>query len=157
MNRSSHTHFVAAWVALITITGCSRSGDRDDSADQAAIRELIRRTADANNAADTLGWVGLFEESAVYMPPGMAEVTGREALVEVAAAGFGPYAATVEITPDEIVVLGDWAFARSHVTGSVTPRAGGDPLPVDVKQLVVYHRQSDGTWKIARLILNSNS
>jgi len=26
-----------------------------------------------------------------------------------------------------------------------------------VKQLVVYHRQPDGTWKIARLINNPNS
>ncbi len=151
MNRLS-----SALLLLTTLAGCNQAG-HDTSADEAAIRELISQTVATNNAADTLGWVGLFEDSAVYMAPGMPEVTGRGNLVDVAAAGFGPYAAAVEITPLEIEILGDWAFARSHVSGSVTPRAGGDPIAVDVKQLVLYHRQPDGTWKIARLIMNSNS
>ncbi len=151
MNRLS-----SALLLLTTLAGCNQAG-HDTSADEAAIRELISQTAATNNAADTLGWVALFEDNAVYMAPGMLEVTGRDDLVDIAAAGFGPYAAAVEITPVEIEILGDWAFARSHVSGSVTPRAGGDPIGVDVKQLVLYHRQPDGTWKIARLIMNSNS
>ncbi len=88
--------------------------ESDPAADEAAIRELIRQTAAANNAADTLGWVALFEEDAVYMPPGTPEVTTREGLLEAAAAGFGGYAAAIEITPAEIVVSGDWAFARAR-------------------------------------------
>lgn len=139
-------------------TACGGTpGDRDASDDEAAIRELIRRTAAANNAADTVGWVALFEDGAVYMAPGMPAVTGRADLLDVAAAGFGPYAAAVEITPIEIAIINDWAFARSQVTGTVTPRAGGEAIPVDVKQLVLYHRQPDGSWRIARLIMNSNS
>jgi len=151
MNRLS-----SALLLLTTLAGCDQAG-QDTRADEAAIRELISQTAATNNAADTLGWVELFEDSAVYMAPGMLEVTGRGDLMDVAAAGFGPYAAAVEIRPVEIEILGDWAFARSHVSGSVTPRTGGDPIAVDVKQLVLYHRQPDGTWKIARLIMNSNS
>lgn len=146
----------AALLLLATVGGCSRASHNTD-ADEAAIRELVRQTAAANNAADTLAWVALFDEGAVYMAPGMPEVTGRDGLMDVAAAGFGPYAAAVKITPIEIEVLGDWAFARSHVSGSVTPRAGGDPIVVDSKQLVLYRRQLDGSWKIARLIMNSNS
>lgn len=80
----------------------------------------------ANNAADTLGWVALFEEGAVYMPPGTPEVATRAGLEQVAAAGFGPYAADIQITPAEVVVSGDWAFARSYVTGNgdITHRRG---------------------------------
>ncbi|MDX1547243.1 MAG: SgcJ/EcaC family oxidoreductase [Rhodothermales bacterium] len=128
----------------------------DPAADEAAIRALIDRTAALNNAADTTGWVALFEDGAVYMPPGSPSVTTRAGLEEAAAAGFGSYATDIRIVPDEVVVAGDWAFARSHVTGTATPRAGGDAVPVDVKQLVIYHRQADGAWKIARLITNSN-
>lgn len=38
----------------------------------------------------------------------------------------------------------------------MTAKAGGDPIPIDIKQLVIYHRQIDGSWRIARLINNSN-
>lgn len=145
-------------LSLAALIGCVRTGYESDTAsDEAAIRELIARTAVANNAADTLGWVGLFEEGAVYMPPGAPEISSREGLKEAAAAGFGSYAADVQIAPAEIVISGDWAFARSRVTGSVTPRAGGELIRVDIKQLVIYHRQPDGSWKIARLINNRNS
>ncbi len=146
--------------ALLLIVGLVACGqgrvELDPAADEAAVVELIRQTELANNAADTLGWVALFDEGAVYMPPGAPEVTTREGLMEAAALGFGGYAAAISITPAEIVVQGDWAFARSQVTGTVTPRTGGEPIPVDVKQLAIYHRQVNGEWRIARLMNNSN-
>lgn len=142
---------------LTPAIGCARPAAPDVAADHAAIRELIRQTAAANNASDTLGWVNLFEDGAVYMPPGHPEVTTRAGLREMAEAGFGPYAADVVITPAEVIVSGDWAFARSQVTGTVTSRVDGEVIPVDVKQLVVYRRQPDNSWKIARLMNNPNS
>lgn len=147
-------------LVVLLLAGLAACGqgriEPDAAADEAAIREIIRQTAAANNAADTLGWVAFFEEGAVYMPPGSPEVTTREGLMEAAAAGFGGYAAAVTITPSEIVISGDWAFARSQVTGTVTPRTGGEPIPVNVKQLAIYHRQPNGAWRIARLMNNSN-
>lgn len=128
----------------------------DHAADSAAIASVIERAAAANNTGDVEGWVGLYEEDAVYMPPGSPEVTTVEGLREAATAGFTRFDADIRIEPVELVVLGDWAFSRSRVTGSVTPKAGGDPIPIDIKQLVLYHRQADGAWRIARLIGNSN-
>lgn len=157
---------LTTWIFVLgtTLAGCATpdtatpaASDDDSDADVAAIRDLIARTEAANNAADTLGWVALFEEGAVYMPPGASAVTTREGLEETAAAGFGSWAADVRISPAEIVVDGDWAFARSDVSGTVTSREDDEAFPVDVKQIAIYHRQPDGSWKIARLITNSNS
>lgn len=148
-----------SWIALAILTGCGGSApppSETTTAAEAAIRDLIARTEAANNAADTLAWVDLFEPGAVYMPPGAPAITTRAGLEEIAAAGFGPNAADISIEPEEIVVAGDWAFARNEVRGEVTSRADGTVYPVDVKQLVVYHRQADGTWKIARFIGNAN-
>lgn len=143
---------------LMGLIGCAPAAiESATAADEAAIRELIVQTATANNTADTLGWLELFEEGAVYMPSGMPAVTTRAGLEQAAAAGFGPYAADILITPVEIVISGDWAFARSNVTGTVTSRTDGQVIPVEVKQLVIYHRQPDGDWKIARLMSNANS
>ena len=128
----------------------------DVDADRAAIRELIRRTAEANNDGDVEAWVGGFAPDAVYMPPGSPAVTGTAGIRAMAETGFS--GATVDITmvPDEIEVHGDWAFARIRVEGSGATEPDGDPFTVDVKEIVVFERQPDGAWKIARLISNRN-
>jgi uncharacterized protein (TIGR02246 family) len=147
------------WGAVLatTLLACAQSVPRvDHAADSTVIRGLIDRATAANNAGDIEGWVALFEENAIYMPPGSPEVTAIDGLRKAAAAGFTRFNADIRIIPAELVVLGDWAFSRSQVTGSVTPKAGGDPIPINIKQLTLYHRQADSTWRIARLINNSN-
>ena len=63
---------VFSGLVLVAVASCTPSGPSEGpSADEVAIRELIAQTAAANNAADTLGWVDLFEPGAVYMPPGI--------------------------------------------------------------------------------------
>ncbi len=142
-------------LVVIALVGCSRP--EESQVDVHAIRDVIHATATANNSGDVDGWVALFEQGAVYMPPGQRAVTTRQALHDAATAGFSSWRSSIQIKPEEIMTSGDWAFARTQVSGEVTPRAGGDPLPIDIKQLVVYHRQLDGSWKIARLIGNSNT
>lgn len=122
--------------------------------DLAAIRAVLAATAAANNAGDVAAWVRLFSDDAVYMAPGAAPVTTREGREAVAAAGFR-HQADVHIEADEIKVLGEWAFARTHVTGTVRLHGTGEVVEVDVKQLVLYVRDGDH-WKIARMISNSN-
>jgi uncharacterized protein (TIGR02246 family) len=153
-------NFVLA-AAVLAACGPANTADpatatADAAADEAAIRELIRQAETTNNTADSLGWVALFEEDAVYMTQGIPEVTTIAGLREIASSGFAAYATSIAISPAEVVILGDWAFARSRVSGTATPRAGGDDIPVDLKQLVLYRRQPDGGWKIARFINNSN-
>ena len=149
---------VVGGLAALVVSACAGGSMQvDTAADEAAIRDLIRQTEVANNAADSLGWVALFDDDFVYMPPGAPEVTTDADLRAMAATGFGGYRADIRIEPVEITIVGDWAFARSNVSGSVTPRVGGDQIPVDVKQIVLYRRQADGSWKIARLIGNNNS
>ncbi|MBE0592162.1 MAG: DUF4440 domain-containing protein [Gemmatimonadales bacterium] len=69
---------------------------------------------------------------------------------------FGRYRHNIRIEPVEIVLLGDWAFAQAHVTGNAVPRGDGNPVVVDMKEIALFRRQADGSWKIARLIANSN-
>lgn len=129
-------------------------GDESD-ADRAAIVALIERVEEANNSGDVDGWVAAFAPDFVYMPPGSAAVTSHPELVEVAEMGFRNDA-SIQISPDEIEICGDWAFARSHVTGNVELHSSGEVIPIDMKQLVIYHRSESGQWLIARLIANSN-
>ncbi len=90
------------------------------------------------------------------MLAGQPAITGREALVRLAQERFRQFTTTVEIKPEEIEMCGDWAFARTAVTGTFTPKDGSTPMELDLKEIAIYRRQADGTWKVARLIGNSN-
>jgi ketosteroid isomerase-like protein len=57
---------------------------------------------------------------------------------------------------DEVVVSGDWAFVRWTGTGTVTPKDGGEPGEFNRKGITIFQRQPDNSWKIARVIWNSN-
>jgi uncharacterized protein (TIGR02246 family) len=122
--------------------------------DIAAIASLIKAVEAANNAGDVEAWVALFTEDAVYMPPGVPAVTTRPELVEIARAGF-VHDAAIDIEALEIHVMGDWAFARTRVGGTVTLDGSGDVITIDVKQIAIYRREAAG-WRIARLINNAN-
>jgi ketosteroid isomerase-like protein len=53
-------------------------------------------------------------------------------------------------------VAGDWAYDRGNYTLTVTPKPG-KPMEESGKYLAVCKRQPDGSWKISRLIYNSNN
>jgi uncharacterized protein (TIGR02246 family) len=153
--------FIAFALALAATVSCSQpTGARDPEADKAAIRAFISRAAKLSQAADAAAWVNLFAEGGTYMPPNGPEVTTRAGLQDVAARYFGEFQPRVVITPVEVEVFGDWAFAKTTLKGTLLPRAGGDPVPepvpIDGKEIAIYRRQQDGGWKLWRLIGNSN-
>ena len=139
--------------------GCGGRGqDPADGAlrDVTAIRALIDRAQDANNAGDIEGWVALFEEGAIYMPPSMDPVMTRQGLEDAAISGFSRYRSNIRIAVDEVEVWGDWAYARTTITGTATPYGDGNPIQIDMKALQILRRQPDGGWKVSRYINNRN-
>lgn len=153
-SRSSVTLVVLAFV--LSVEQPAAQAQTAPAEDRAAIAALIEEVETANNAGDVERWVSFFARDFVYMAPGAAAVSNRKDLVEVAKAGFR-HQATIVIETLEIQVLGRWAFARNSVTGRVTLHGSGNVVRVDVKQLVIYSKDEQGTWRIARLMSNSNS
>jgi uncharacterized protein (TIGR02246 family) len=145
--------FSATAVLLLALASPLGGQEPDSAADREAIRAVIERTEAANNAGDVEAWVALFDDGAVYMAPGSPTVDTREGLVEIARMGFR-HQADIDIQPVEIRVAGEWAFARSRVTGTVTLADSGDVVEVDTRQIAIYHRDGQGRWRIARLIMN---
>ena len=59
---------------------------------------------------------------------------------------------------EELIFTGDdWAFERSTYQLLVQPREPGNPVEDHGKFVVLWHRQSDGSWKMARDIDNSDT
>lgn len=134
----------------------SPAGPERRGLDEEAIRELLARTARANNEGDVDGWLSAFASGAVYMPQGVPAVTDREGLRAIAEAGFGSWDAEIEIVPVEITVSGEWAFGRARVTGQVTSRTSGERITVDNKELLVFRKRPEGGWRIFRMMINAN-
>lgn len=145
---------IATLTLVLAVSACTVAHDEQQDIDQ--IRALIEHATEINNLGNVDAWVDLFDDDPVYMPAGIPAVTTRDGLREIATAGFSSWRSDIQIVPEEIVVADEWAFARARVSGTSSPIAGGDPVTVDLKELIVFHRQPDGSWKVARLIANSN-
>jgi ketosteroid isomerase-like protein len=60
-----------------------------------------------------------------------------------------------EAVSEEVEVLGDWAFAWGRESTVLVPHGDGAPIHMDGKGLSILKRQTDGSWKCARAINNS--
>ena len=120
-------------------------------ADVAAIERVLDEVAAAESAGDAARWGALVTEDVVTMRPNEGTIIGQEANTTGLEELFVQWTLDVTATTDEVVVEGDWAFARASYSETVTSAAGGDPVAtINGKLLDILRRQSDGSWKIAR-------
>jgi uncharacterized protein (TIGR02246 family) len=115
--------------------------------DEQSIRALIETWMRATLSGDTATVLSLMTEDVVFMVPGR-EPFGRE-VFEAAASSAN--ASRMEGTNEvvEIQVLGDWAFARTHIDLTVTPPVG-EPVRRSGYTLTLYRKEADGSWRLAR-------
>lgn len=145
-------------LVVFLVCACSDASEQFDvDADIAAIRAAIQEAAAAHAAGDAERWANLFAEGGLLLPEGGPTISSRDSLRAWVGALYNANNVTMTIEPIEIQVAGDWAFSRDHFTGTLTPKSGGSPVPMVGKEIVIWRRQSDGSWKPARVIFNSNA
>jgi uncharacterized protein (TIGR02246 family) len=124
---------------------------------EAAIRRLsIDDWCKAESTRDLEAKMALFSADAVLMPPGGQTVVGRQAIRawhETSWKG-NKYQCTGTVT--EVQVLGDWGYSRGTFSGTLMPASGAAPTRDSGKFFNVVRRQTDGTWKLARIMWNAN-
>lgn len=124
------------------------------SEDEAEIREIWKSYAVARVDGNAEAWLALWDESGVQMPPGMP-ARSKEVLIRDIPKTFEVEPASyMEITPDESIIIGEWAFSRGNFIAALSSQ--GNAANVDGKFMTVFRRQDDGSWKIYRHIMNSN-
>ena len=93
----------------------------------------------------------------VLMPPHEPSARGKVAVRAWFNATFGAYSTVKLIFPTaEITIDHDWAFKHYTFDWTLDSKAGGDRIRDQGNGLYIYHRQDDGSWKIAYDIWNSN-
>ena len=90
------------------------------------------------------------------MPPNEPPIVGKAALRSWFLRVTDQFSIDLNFSVEEVKTSGDWAFERFSFRRTTTPTGGGEPATVQGKGVHVYRRQSDGSWKIAHDIWNSD-
>ena len=138
------------------MAGCSSQDRPDTEADAAAINAIWPKYESSLEADDIDAGLSLWTDDGVQMPPNEASVTGKDRLRERNGAALEQFMFEMDIANEEIAVADDWAYSRGVYTATLTPKDGGQPIPIDGKFMTILQRQPDGAWKIHRDIFNSS-
>ena len=122
------------------------------TSDISAIRAAERSLAQAFESPDLTAWVDFYTEDAIFVGPGVPAIEGRDALLEVA-----PHISisSMQIEVRSTLGAGDFAATYGHVTWVSGPK-GSDAPTVRRRFLMVWRCDLDGTWRIAREMLNED-
>jgi uncharacterized protein (TIGR02246 family) len=122
-----------------------------------AIRTLNQQWEKSFENHDLTGLTALFTEDCIRMPQGAPASIGRPALEAAYRRDFADVwktGAKVRLNAQEIIIAGEYAFARGADT---LVQDEDDPqLEATSKWMFVYHKQADGTWKFHWVSFNSN-
>jgi ketosteroid isomerase-like protein len=139
-------------------TGTDWPADTDRlDVDRAAVARATTALLNAVNASDLTGVLATWSDHGVMMPPHHPSVHGWAALKDYFKDLFSHSRFEFVFSSSHIDVAGDVALERLEYTASMWPLEGGSVLQDRGKGLHVYRRQSDGSWKLALDIWNSDN
>ena len=124
-----------------------------------AIYESIEIYVDSLMAGDPDRWITCFSEDCIQMPPGGPMNIGKQMLYESISAWLDAYTVSdFKVIGDvEIQEAGDWAYSICNYSYHLTPKDGSPSYVFQGKDLSIFKRQPDGTWKLHRDCFNSNT
>ncbi len=154
----SGIRLVIALAAAGVSGACGRQSAGSTQADTDAIKRVNQEWTAAIKAGNVEGMMAPLTSGVVLLPPNEPAASGPEA-VRAWSQRMADQVAFTEATSvlDEVEFAGDWAFTRGTFHGTFQPKAGGASASDVTKYILLWRRQPDGSWKIARDIWNSNN
>jgi uncharacterized protein (TIGR02246 family) len=125
---------------------------RNDSVAVSQVRSVAAGiiAADNDRALDRV--LDYYANDAMLLPPNEPPVAGLDAIKPRYQALFSHFDPSIEGRIDEVCVSGTLAFVRGHNGGRLHARDGGQDRELDDLYLMLLQRESDGLWRISRLI-----
>ena len=78
--------------------------------------------------------------------------SGKDVLAAGLLEVFRLYDVERRILRSEVTVRDNWSFEIDEMDSTATPLRHGNEIHAHVKTVLVYARQADGSWKVARLL-----
>ena len=105
-------------------------------------------TAINSNNLDSL--LGMLTDDVVFLSAHEPVMVGKAAVRPWLEGYLKAFKTHWDKPVQEFVVSGDWAFERYSYKSTDTPLAGGAVVEDTGWGLVIYHRDADGKWRVAR-------
>lgn len=118
---------------------------RDSAAHQAHTNYV--RVINSNNI-DSL--TSMLTDDVVFLAANDKPIVGKAAVRAWVDGYYKAFHTKWDKPVQEFVVSGDYAFERYSYTSTDTPVGGGKPVVDTGWGFVVYHRDPDGVWRVAR-------
>ncbi len=121
--------------------------------DVAALRAAEQVLVESFEASDPTAWVDSYTDDAIFVAPGSAAIEGRAALL-AHAQQMTPLS-SARIVAQTTDGDGDIAAALGSASWVNGPKDSGGTTS-RVRFLIVWRREADGRWRIARELLNAD-
>ena len=123
--------------------------------EQSAIEKLIFSYRDAFNAEDITETVASFASDGINMPNNAPLAKGTEQLTAAFEALLKTFQINVQYFIDEVVISGEYAYARTNSKVKTIIKASGEQIFLENKELFLL-RKHDREWKISHYIFNNS-
>ena len=121
--------------------------------EKSEIEKLLFDYRDALNSSDVNKVLPLYTNDGVFMPSNAPSAIGQEQIKDSYEFVFKTIQLNIEFFIDEIVVNGNYAFARTISKGTTLIHANGQTVPEENRELFVLQK-TNGIWKISRYMFN---
>ena len=154
------TLLVLLGVALVS--ACAPPGETEaerQAALQADLDALDQIRSDYEtlyNAQDAAGVAALHTGDAVVSEPNQAPIVGGDAIESGLQDFFDQFDVRLSISQEDVRVAGDWAFGAGTGANTVSSKENGEAMEYHSSHIVIFRRQADDAWKIARLVISSD-
>jgi len=147
-------------VVTLLLAACARPAPQLAAASDADVAAVARAVATFDSCARTGAldvFMGYVADSVVSLMPDQPATVGKEAVREFYRNFYGIFNIEMRHAPVETYAIGDLVVSRGDASGTLTPKAGGPPMPFNNKYLMLFRRQADGSLKVWRVAANTNA
>jgi uncharacterized protein (TIGR02246 family) len=145
-------------IGVLTLAGCAQQpppqpAEPPDTraADEAAIAAAVKEWSAAAQAKDAAKFVSFYADDAVLMMEGAPDISGKAALSETVTGMMQDPNFALSFAADKIVVArsGDLAYEEGGYSMTMSD-SQKKPATQKGHYVVVWQKQADGSWKVAR-------
>ncbi len=124
--------------------------------DLAAIKKIALDWNTGWDSGNVEVLLALYEDNPVLMPQGRPAIIGKDEIRLLYQSIFKDFIIKGKGKVIEVEVSGNLGYFWSSYSLTAMPKVSGDPITSKGKSLFIVKRQDDNSWKIARLIDNSD-
>jgi ketosteroid isomerase-like protein len=149
---SSHRAMLRVLLLTAALTACAgyRPRTPTEAAADAAAHRAHEQYVAAINSNDLERLLAMLTDDVVFLAANEPPMVGKSAVRPWLQASYAAYHTHWDMPVQEFFVQGEWACERYAWTSTDTSRADGLVVRGTGWGLLLYHRDADGQWRVAR-------